>query len=106
MTRNEVLKAGGIEFVAARSFPFGSEFAFLSRAEPRGAWNVAFTFGAEGEEQVEARGADLLGRRFVVIHRCKKVDEKYACLAMPVEQIDEEASKIEERIVAILLGNT
>jgi hypothetical protein len=106
MTRTEILKAGGIEFTAGRAFPFGSEFAFVSKVETEGLWNIAFTFGAEGGAAVEAPEADLAGRRFVVIHECKKLDEKFTCLAMPVERIDEEASRIEEGIVAALLRNT
>lgn len=106
MTRKEIFQAGGIEFTAARAFPFGSEFAVLSKLEPPGTWKVGFIFGAKGEAEVGAREGNLQGRRFVVLHECKKIDQRYACLGVPVERIDEEARRIEEGTVAALLGTT
>ena len=102
MTRKETIQAGSIQFTAARAFPFGSEFAVLSKLEAPGAWKVAFIFGGKGEAEVGAGEGNLIGRRFVVIHECKKIDQRYACLGVPVERIDDEASKIEEDVVATL----
>src|SRR6266852_3761468 len=96
------INTGSIQFTAARAFPFGSEFAIMSRAQPSGAWAIALTFGASGDERIEGVDGQLDGRRFVVIHECKKIGDRYSCRAIPVERIDEEAKTIETGIVATL----
>lgn len=106
MNKKDILESGGIEFKSSYAFPYGAEFTILKESDhPKGNWIISLATFHSKEEEIIIEGRDLFGKRFVVMSQCHRIQNHFSCLAVPIDQIENRARGIEDKIVSTLLNH-